>query len=461
LGATQNVTGSAYLVETNGVRLLVDCGLYQEKHFSGRNWAPFPVAPQTIDAVLLTHAHLDHCGLLPKLVHEGFRGKVYCTAATAELSGLFLMDYAHLQEHEAESRQERYEQDTMRVIYPKVPLYATSHVRACFPLYHPVGYESSIEVGDGIEATFYDAGHVLGSAIIKFEIKQGGERRTLLFSGDLGRWDRPILRDPTVFNEADYVVVESTYGDKLHDKQKSTEEMLADVRNSARKAGGNIVVPSFALERSQEILYCLDRLLIEGRIPHLMIYLDSPMATSVTEVFKHHLDLIDEETVGLLCQGKSPFDFPGLRIVRTIEESMVIDHTGDTAIIIAGSGMCTGGRIRRHLANNISRPESTILFVAYQASGTLGRQIVDGSKQVSISGRMYAVSARIVQMNGLSGHADRGELLRWLSGFGERRLHVFVTHGEAEVASHFAQFLREKTHWKIDIPKYRDKFVLS
>jgi len=461
LGAAQNVTGSAYLLETNGVRLLVDCGLYQERHFRGRNWTPFPVTPQTIDAVLLTHAHLDHCGLLPKLVHEGFGGKVYCTAATAELSGIFLMDYAHLQEHEAEFRQERHEWDAMGGPYPEVPLYTTSHVRACFPLFCPVRYESPIEVGDGIEATFYDAGHVLGSAIIKFEIKQDGERRTLLFSGDIGRWGRPILRDPTLFNEADYVVVESTYGDRLHEKQKSTEEMLADVINSTRKAGGNIVVPSFALERSQEILYCLNRLLMEGRIPHLMIYLDSPMATSVTEVFKHHLDLLDEETVELLRQGKSPFDFPGLRIVRTIEESMVIDHTGDTAIIIAGSGMCTGGRIRHHLTNNISRPESTILFVAYQATGTLGRQIVEGSKQVSILGRMYAVSARIIQMNGLSGHADRGELFRWLSGLGERPLHLFVTHGEPEVACHFAQFLRERTHWEISVPKYRDKVILN
>ncbi len=439
----------------------MDCGLYQERHFSGRNWAPFPVTPQTIDAVLLTHAHLDHCGLLPKLVHEGFGGKVYCTAATAELSRLFLMDFAHVQEHEAEFRHETHECDPVRRPYPEVPLYTTSQVKNCFPLFSPVRYENSIALRDGIEATFYDAGHVLGSAIIKFEVKQGGEHRTLLFSGDIGRWGSPILRDPTLLHEADYVVVESTYGDRLHEEQKNVEDMLADVINSTRKAGGNIVIPSFALERSQEILYRLNKLRLEGRIPYLMVYLDSPMATNVTEVFKHHLDLVDEETSELLRQGKSPFDFPGLRIVRTIEESMVIDHTGDTAIIIAGSGMCTGGRIRHHLASNISRSESAILFVAYQAIGTLGRQIVEGSKQVGILGQMRAVLARIIHMNGLSGHADRGELFRWLSGLEKSPLHLFITHGELEVACHFAQFLRERTHWEISVPKYQDEVILN
>ncbi len=461
LGAAQNVTGSAYLLEANGARLLVDCGLYQERHFRGRNWAPFPVPPETIDAVLLTHAHLDHCGLLPKLVQEGFGGKVYCTAATSELSRIFLMDSAHLQEHEAESRQERHERDGMWESYPEVPLYTTSHVRACFPLFLPVRYEGPIEVGDGIEATCYDAGHVLGSSMIKFEIKRGRERKILLFSGDVGRWGRPILRDPTLFNEADYVLVESTYGDRLHEKQKSTEEMLADVINSARKAGGNIVIPSFALERSQEILYCLNRLLIEGRIPRLMIFLDSPMATDITEVFKHHLELLDEETVELLRQGKSPFDFHGLRIVRTIEESRVIDHTGETAIIIAGSGMCTGGRVTYHLMSNISRAESTILFVGYQATGTLGREIVEGPKQVRILGRTYAVSARIIQMNGLSGHADRDELLRWLAGLQTPLSHLFVTHGEPDVSQYFANFMRKRTGWEISVPQYRDKVILN
>ncbi len=461
LGAAQNVTGSAYLVEANGARLLVDCGLYQERHFRRRNWAPFPVPPETIDAVFLTHAHLDHCGLLPKLVQEGLRGKVYCTAATSELSRILLMDSAHTQEHEAEFRQERHEWDSMRESYPEGPLYTTGHVSASLPLFFPVKYEEPIEVGDGIVARFYDAGHVLGSSMIKFEIKRGRDCQILLFSGDVGRWNRPILRDPTLFNEADYVLVESTYGNRPHEEQKNEEEMLADVINSTWKAGGNIVIPSFALERSQEILYYLNSLLIKGRIPHLTIFLDSPMATDVTEIFKHHLELLDEETVELLHQGKSPFDFHDLRIVRTLEDSRVIDHTGKTAIIIAGSGMCTGGRVTYHLMSNISRAVSTILFVGYQATGTLGREIVEGAKQVRILGRTHAVAARIIQMHGLSGHADRDELLRWLSGLQTPPRHLFVSHGEPDVSQYFANFMRKRTGWQISVPQYRDKVILD
>jgi metallo-beta-lactamase family protein len=439
----------------------VDCGLYQERHFRRRNWAPFPVPPETIDAVFLTHAHLDHCGLLPKLVKEGMRGKVYCTAATSELSRILLMDSAHSHEHEAEFRQERHEWDNMREPCPEGPLYTTGHVRDSLSLFFPVRYEEPIEVGDGIEARFYDAGHVLGSSMIKFEIKQGRDCRILLFSGDVGRWNRPILRDPTLFNRADYVLVESTYGNKPHEEQESTEEMLIDVINITKKAGGNIVIPSFALERSQEVLYYLNRLLIEGRIPRLMIFLDSPMATDVTEIFKNHLELLDEETAELLRQGKSPFEFHGLRIVRTIEESRVIDHTGETAIIIAGSGMCTGGRVIYHLMSNISRAASTILFVGYQAAGTLGREIAEGAKHVRISGRTYAVAARIVQMNGLSGHADRDELLRWLSSLQTPPRHLFVSHGEPDVSEYFANFIRKKKGWDISVPRYRDKVILD
>jgi metallo-beta-lactamase family protein len=261
--------------------------------------------------------------------------------------------------------------------------------------------------------------------MIKVTVSQNGEERTLLFSGDVGRWNRPILRDPTVFDQADYVIVESTYGDRVHEDQKNSEEMLADIINSTRKRGGNIVIPSFALERSQEILYDLNRLLIENRIPHLMVFLDSPMATSVTEVFNRHPDLLDEEMTGLLRSRKSPFDFTGLKMVRTTTESKAINHITGTVVIIAGSGMCTGGRIKYHLLNNISRPESTILFVGYQAVGTLGRQIVERPKEVRILGQMYPVRARIVQLNGFSAHADRDELFKWLSGLQRPPLHVF------------------------------------
>jgi metallo-beta-lactamase family protein len=461
LGAAQNVTGSAYLLEANGVRLLVDCGLYQERELRGRNWGPFPTPPQTIDAVLLTHAHLDHCGLLPKLVREGFRGRIYCTAATSEISQIILLDSAHLQEQDAEFKRKRHEREGRRGPYPEIPLYTASDAMASFPLFSPVKYEEPTQVGDGVKATFYDAGHVLGSSMIRVEVRHNGEVKTLLFSGDVGRWDRPILRDPTVFDEADYILVESTYGDRLHEDQKGAGEILSDVINSTTKAGGNIVIPSFALERSQEILYWLNKLLSEDRIPHLMVFVDSPMATSVTEVFGRYIDLLDEEMSELFRQNKSPFDFPGLKMVRTADESKAINRITGTIVIIAGSGMCTGGRIKHHLVSNISRPESTILFVGYQAVGTLGRQIVEGCKQVRILGRMYPVSARIVQMNGLSAHADRDELFRWLSGLRTPPLHLFVTHGEPNVSHYFANSLRERTGWDISVPKYKDDVILD
>jgi metallo-beta-lactamase family protein len=461
LGAAQNVTGSAYCLEANGIRLLVDCGLYQERELTARNWAPFPVPPHTIDAVLLTHAHLDHSGLLPKLVREGFAGKIYCTHATYDIVQIILMDAAHLQEQDAEFKRKRHQREGRKGPYPEVPLYTANDATASFPRFSTVGYEEPTPLGDGIEATFHDAGHVLGSSMVKVKISRNGEQRTLVFSGDVGRWDKPMLRDPTIFEEADYILVESTYGDRLHEDQKGIETTLAEIINSTRKRGGNIVIPSFAFERAQEVLYYLNELLLEDRIPHLLVFLDSPMATSVTEVFEHYPDLLDEDMVELMRQKKSPFDFPGLKMTRTTDESKVINHITGTVVIIAGSGMCTGGRIKHHLVNNVSRRESTILFPGYQAIGTLGRQIVDGAKQVRILGQMYPVKARIAQINGFSAHADRDELYRWLSGLRRPPLHLFVTHGESEVARYFADFMKDKTGWEISVPGYKDEVILD
>ena len=461
LGAAQNVTGSAYCLEANGVRLLVDCGLYQERELRARNWDPFPVPPHTIDAVLLSHAHLDHSGLLPKLVREGFAGKIYCTHATYDIAQIILLDAAHLQEQDAEFKRKRHQREGRKGPYPEVPLYTAKDATASFPRFSTVGYEEPTPLGEGIEATFHDAGHVLGSSMVKVKIRRNGEQKTLVFSGDVGRWDKPMLRDPTIFEEADYVLVESTYGDRLHEDQKSIETTLAEIINSTRKRGGNIVIPSFAFERAQEVLYYLNELLLEDRIPHLLVFLDSPMATSVTEVFGHYQDLLDEDMVELMRQKKSPFDFTGLKMTRTTDESKVINHISGTVVIIAGSGMCTGGRIKHHLVNNISRRESTILFPGYQAIGTLGRQIVDGAKQVRILGQMYPVKARIAQVNGFSAHADRDELFRWLSGLRRPPLRIFVTHGEPDVARYFANFMKEKTGWEISVPAYRDEVTLD
>jgi metallo-beta-lactamase family protein len=461
MGAAQSVTGSRYLVEANDTILLVDCGLYQERELRARNWSAFPIAAEAIDAVLLTHAHLDHCGWLPKLAREGFRSRIYCTAATSEIVQIMLMDSAHLQQEDAELKRRRHEREGRKGAYPEIPLYTIDDARACFPLLSPVRYEGPIHIADGVTATFYEAGHILGSSMIVVAVSRNGERRTVLFSGDVGRWNKPILRDPTVFDGADYVLVESTYGDRLHENSETIGSKLTEVVNSTAKAGGNIVVPSFALERSQEVLYYLNKLLIENQIPHLVVFLDSPMAIRVTKVFEHHPELFDEEMMELIRERKSPFDFPGLTMVRTVDESKAINNITGTVMIIAGSGMCTGGRIKHHLVRNISRPESTILFVGYQAIGTLGRQIADGAKEVRILGKEHPVRARVAQINDFSAHADRSELFRWLSGLQRPPRHLFVTHGEPGPAMLFADFLRERTGWEISVPNYKEEVVLE
>lgn len=461
LGAAQNVTGSRYLVDAGNIRFLVDCGLYQERQLKERNWEPFPAPPQNIDAVLLTHAHLDHCGLLPKLVHEGFHGPIYCTPATAEIAQIMLLDSANIQQEDAEFKKSRHKKEMRKAPYPEVPLYTTDDAKASFPLFSPVEYGKATEIGNGVEATFYDAGHVLGSSMIKVRVRQNGEERTIIFSGDIGRWDKPILRDPTLFEEADYIFVESTYGDRLMESPEDASNKLTEAINTTTKAGGNIVIPSFALERSQEILYYLNKFLLEDRIPHLMVFFDSPLAVSITEVFEHHLELFDEEMVKLMRQKKSPFDFRGLNLVRTVDESKAINHIKGTIIIIAGSGMCNGGRIKHHLVTNITRKESTILFVGYQAVGTLGREIVDGAKRVRILGQHYPVTARVVQINGFSAHADRDELLKWLSSFRKPPRRLLVTHGEPSISQHFASLVRDKTGWEVVVPEYQEQILLD
>ncbi|MBF8264620.1 MAG: Ribonuclease [Dehalococcoidia bacterium] len=461
LGAAQNVTGSRYLVEVDKTQILVDCGLYQEREFNGRNWDPFPIPPNSLDAVLLTHAHLDHCGLLPKLVREGFRGPIYCTKATSEVTQITLLDSAHIQQEDAEFKRKRHQREGRRGPYPEIPLYNTRDATACFRLFSPVRYEKLIRINKKVEATFYDAGHVLGSSMIKLAINDGENRRTILFSGDVGRWDRPMLHPPTLFGEADYILVESTYGDRLHEDSNDISTQLREVINSTVRAGGNIVIPSFAFERAQDVLYYLNKLLMEKQIPHLKVFVDSPMAVKITDVFEHHTELFDEDMVKLIQQRKSPFEFPGLTMSSTVEESKAINTMTGSNVIIAGSGMCNAGRIKHHLTRNIARPESTVIFVGYQAAGTLGRQIVDGAKEVRILGQMYPVKAKIVQMTGFSAHADRDELFKWLSGLRKPPKHVFVVHGEPQTAFRFVGFLKESLDWQISAPKYKDEVNLE
>lgn len=409
----------------------------------------------------MTHAHLDHCGLIPKLVREGFRGRIYCTAATSEITQIILLDSAHIQEEDAEFKRKRHEREKRRGPFPEIPLYTVDDAKASFPLFETVRYGEAVQVGDGVKATFHEAGHVLGSSMIKVTVSQEGDRRTIVFSGDVGRWNKPILRDPSVFNEIDYILIESTYGNRMHENSPNISDSLTEIANSTWKAGGNIIVPSFALERSQEVLYHLNELIIEDRIPHLMVFLDSPMAISITEVFKRHSELFDQEMSKLVRNNKSPFDFSNLKMVQTVDESKAINHISGTVMVIAGSGMCTGGRIKHHLVTNISRRESTILFVGYQAIGTLGRQIVDGARKVRILGQHYPVRARIAQIHGFSSHADRNELFRWLSELKKTPRRVFIVHGEFKAAQQFGIFLREKTGWNISVPEYGAETLLE
>jgi metallo-beta-lactamase family protein len=461
LGAARNVTGSRHLLEVDGTRILVDCGLYQERQFAARNWDPFDVPPASLDAVLLTHAHLDHSGLLPKLVKDGFQGRIYCTAATAEIAQIILLDAGKIQEEDAAYKRKRHKKEGRQGPHGDLPLYTVADAEACAPLFAPVAYGQQVPIGPGIHATFNNAGHVLGSSFINVSFHQNGEARDVLFSGDVGRTHRPIIRDPDPVQDGDYLLVESTYGDRVHDRQTDIRSAIAAAINTARAAGGNIIVPSFALERSQELLYHIHGLILDGTIPHLMVFLDSPMASRITKVFRRHADLFDAEMRRLLQLKQSPFQFHDLKFTETTSESKAINSIKGTVIVIAGSGMCTAGRVKHHLANNISRPENTIMFVGYQAVGTLGRRIVDGDPEVRILGANHPVRARVVQIPGFSAHADRDELLGWLGSLPHPPRRLFVVHGEAESARSFGQYVHEKLGWEVLVPDYREEVILS
>jgi len=460
-GAAKNVTGSCYFLEVNGVRLLVDCGLYQERDLKPRNWADFPVPPSTIDAVLLTHAHLDHCGRLPKLVKEGFKGKIFATAATAEIANIIMLDSAHIQEEDIKHKKMRHERSGKKSPFPYEPLYTKEDAEKANTLFCKSPYDTKVEIGSGITAEFREAGHVFGSTSIRVTVEQGGETRTILFSGDVGRWDLPIMRDPRQFEQADYVLIESTYGDRLHGEVANIPGELERVINETHQAGGNVIIPSFSLERTQELLYHLNNLLREDRIPHLVAFVDSPMAIKITEVFKKHTELFDDEAMAQLNAGDHPCDFPGLTMSRTVDQSKSINHINGTAIIIAGSGMCTGGRVKHHLKNNLDRPESTILFVGYQAGGTLGRQILEKPDSIRIFGEEHLLKARVEKISGFSAHADQNELYRWISSLKTPPRKVFVTHGEESQATAFSEFLTEKTGWDCVIPEYEQEVMLD
>ena len=460
LGANHQVTGSRTLLETGGTRLLIDCGLFQERAFLERNWSSFPVPQEQIDYLLLTHVHLDHSGLLPKLVREGFSRSILTTSASKDLIPIMLLDSAHIQEEDAAFKKKRHKREGRKGPYPEIPLYTVQDAEKVFPLLKEAPYGKTIALDHHLQVTFHDAGHILGSAMLEIEIEDKGKTKTLIFSGDIGQWDKPIIRDPSVFDQADYVIMESTYGNRIHEDPENVADWLCQIINETTRAGGNMVIPTFAVERAQELLFHLSRLVREERIPQIFIFLDSPMALDINEVFKHHPECMDEETKRLFEEGKEPFRFPGLRLVRHIEESKAINSFKGTCIILAGSGMCTGGRIKHHLVQNISRPESTILFVGYQAEGTLGRQIVERNPQVRIHGQYHPVRARVEQIHGFSAHADRNGLLRWLGHFKQAPQRIFMIHGEKKAATDLASYLQREKSWSVGIPEYLEEYQI-
>ncbi len=461
LGANRQVTGSRYCLQANGSRVMIDCGLVQERAYLERNWEQCSIDPRSFDALLLTHAHIDHLGLVPKFVKDGFHAPIFATHPTVALADVMLKDSAKIQEEDAAYKKRRHKREGRRGRHPEVPLYTTDDVTKTLPLLRGVDYRDPVRVAKGVTATWYDAGHILGSAIIEIAVTENGERRTILFSGDLGQNNKPLIHDPTYFKHADFVVMESTYGDRDHVQNGNVEDQLEKIIKETVGRGGNVVIPVFAVERAQELMYYVSRLVHADRIPDIPVFLDSPMASDVTDIFRQHRDWLDDETRELIQSQEPPLQFPGLQITRSTEESMAINRIITPCIIMAPAGMCNAGRIKHHLRLNLGRDESTVIFVGHQAKGTLGRRILDGEREVRIHGRTRRVYARIEQIDGLSAHADRNGLIDWLSHFETPPRRLFLTHGEEESSLALARMIRDRLGWEASVPEYGSAVDLS
>ena len=452
-GAADTVTGSRHLLETQGKRILVDCGLFQgPKVIRERNWERFPVDPATLDAVVLTHAHLDHSGFLPRLCKQGYRGPIYCTPSTRELLGIMLADSARLQEEEAEHANRK----GWSKHKPAYPLYDTEDVARCLPQLEPVPYNQPFHPAE-IRFHYEPAGHILGSAFAFAETDAG----LICFSGDLGRYDQTIIPDPTPVQHADYLLVESTYGDRDH-QNVDVSAAMEKIVNRAVQQRGFVLIPSFAIGRSQEVMYLLHELRMEGRIPEIPIYLDSPMALSALPVFINHPEEHDLEMTALLDEKRCPFEGKNIHYVQTRDQSKGLNEKSGPGIIIAGSGMANGGRIRHHMINKIDKPETTILFVGYQAEGTPGRAVLEGAEKFRAFGWEVPIRATIERLDALSAHADRGEIVRWLSHFQAPPKRTFLVHGEPAARQALqAKLLVEMPGWDVYRPDYHERVELS
>lgn len=463
-GAAEGVTGSCHLLTGGDHKILLDCGQFQGGKAQEReNWMPFPFDVGEIECVVLTHAHIDHCGRLPLLVKRGFKGKIYCTDATADLLEVMLRDAAYIHEKEAEWQNRK----NMRAgLNPVEPLYTIEDAENALNLLAPVLYDQLIKINDHLKIVFNDAGHILGSSIVELWMEEDGKSSKIVYSGDLGVKNRPILRDPTLIRSADYLIMESTYGNRIHPPNATSIDQLLDIVIQTTRRGGTVVIPAFAVGRTQELIFEFNRFYESNAkykedLAKLKVYVDSPMATSATEVFKRNAQVFDEETKDYILKGDHPLEFPNLRFTRTGEESKALNFDRTPKVIISASGMCEAGRIRHHLKHNLWDAKSSVVFVGYQAEGTLGRIILDGAKSVKLFGEEIAVNAQIHNLQGFSGHADKDGLLDWLGGFQKAPKQIFLVHGETEAKEAFSRSIRDTYGYDSLIVRHCDTYELE
>ena len=463
-GAATSVTGSCHLLTSGDHQILLDCGQFQgNKVQEQQNYEDFPFDPAQIECVVLSHAHIDHCGRLPLLIKRGFKGDIICSSATADLLDVMLKDSGYIHEKEAEWQNRKNERAGRPLIDP---LYTFNDAVDTLKYVKPVEYDQLIDINEDIKVVFNDAGHILGSAIIELFVSEEGSTSKIVFSGDLGVMDRPILNDPTIIKKADYVIMETTYGNRVHPKEGNNIEALLDIIINTARRGGTTVIPSFAVGRTQELIYELNRYYesdseLSRELKKLKVYVDSPMAYNATEVFKNNAQVYDEEMREFLMKGDNPLDFPGLEFTKTSEESQAINMDRSPKIIISASGMCEAGRIRHHLKHNLWDKNSSIVFVGYQAEGTLGRTLIEGIEEVTLFGEKIHVAAEIHNLEGFSGHADKDGLMAWLSGFEKAPKQIFLVHGEQESKEAFAFTVKEKLGYEPVVVREISEFELE
>ena len=470
LGAAKTVTGSNFLVEAAGKKFLIDCGMYQGKaEDEFENEAPFDFNPSEIDFMLLTHAHIDHSGRIPKLYNDGYRNKIYAHKATCDLCSLMLPDSGHIQEMEIEWKNRK---RLRRGEKPIEPIYTAEDAARCLELFQPVTYDKIIDITPDISVRFNDAGHMLGSSIIEIWVKEDEKEKKIVFTGDIGNNDIPLLGEPTMISSADYLIMESTYGNRLHMRNDEKAELFLKIVSDTLQGGGNVIIPSFAVGRTQEILYELDRIKQHTEneefireyktLMNSQVYVDSPLAISATEVFKDNTDLFDDETKEEIEKGDNPLEFPGLHFTITADESKALNESITPSIIISASGMCDVGRIKHHLKHNLWNPKNTILFVGYQAPGTLGYNIVNGAKTVKIFGEEIAVNARIEYIEGYSGHADQEWLMNFVYSFNNKKPdHIFLVHGEPSAEDVLKEKIEREVTIPVIIPEYGETYEID